>query len=109
METISQETRMISEKEFQHVAKDAQILGNETKEEIKNRYMGSDTRPWIVAYSGGKDSTLLTQLVFEAIKDRLAQIKSASELKPMKVKCTSEKCGHEYEQPFTLDMSNFFV
>ena len=47
--------------------------------------------------------------VFEAIKDRLAQIKSASELKPMKVKCTSEKCGHEYEQPFTLDMSNFFV
>ena len=69
METISQETRMISEKEFQHVAKDAQILGNETKEEIKNRYMGSDTRPWIVAYSGGKDSTLLTQLVFEAIKE----------------------------------------
>ena len=37
METISQETRMISEKEFQHVAEDAQILGNETKEEIKNR------------------------------------------------------------------------
>ena len=69
METISQETRMISEKEFQHVAKDAQILGNETKEEIKSRYMGSDTRPWIVAYSGGKDSTLLTQLVFEAIKE----------------------------------------
>ena len=69
METISQETRMISEKEFQHVAKDAQILGNKTKEEIKNRYMGSDTRPWIVAYSGGKDSTLLTQLVFEAIKE----------------------------------------
>ena len=69
METISQETRMISEKEFQHVAKDAQILGNETKEEIKNGYMGSDTRPWIVAYSGGKDSTLLTQLVFEAIKE----------------------------------------
>ena len=69
METISQETRMISEKEFQHVAEDAQILGNETKEEIKNRYMGSDTRPWIVAYSGGKDSTLLTQLVFEAIKE----------------------------------------
>ena len=31
--------------------------------------MGSDTRPWIVAYSGGKDSTLLTQLVFEAIKE----------------------------------------
>ena len=69
METISQENRMISEKEFQHVAKDAQIVGLETREEIKNRYMGSDSRPWIVAYSGGKDSTLLTQLVFEAINE----------------------------------------
>jgi DNA sulfur modification protein DndC len=69
METISQENRMISEKEFQHVAEDAQIVGLETREEIKNRYMGSDSRPWIVAYSGGKDSTLLTQLVFEAIKE----------------------------------------
>ena len=37
METISQETRMISEKEFQHVAEDAQVLGLETREEIKNR------------------------------------------------------------------------
>ena len=49
METISQENRMISEKEFEHVAKDAQIVGLETREEIKNRYMGSDSRPWIVA------------------------------------------------------------
>lgn len=28
----------------------------------------SDTRPWIVAFSGGKDSTLVAHLVFEAIQ-----------------------------------------
>ena len=46
METISQETRMISEKEFQHVAKDAQILGNETKEEIKKWGNPKTTDQW---------------------------------------------------------------
>ena len=58
---------MISEKEFQHVAKDAQILGNETKEEIKNRYMGSDTRPWIVAYQWKRLN--FNAISFEAIKE----------------------------------------
>lgn len=47
--------------------------------------------------------------VFDAIKAHLAVIKSASEIKPLKIKCREEDCGHEYEQPFTLDMSNFFV
>ena len=42
METISQETRMISEKEFQHVAEDAQVLGLETREEIKNRLLSTN-------------------------------------------------------------------
>ena len=26
-----------------------------------------DSRPWVVGYSGGKDSTMLVSLVFEAI------------------------------------------
>lgn len=47
--------------------------------------------------------------VFDAIKAHLQVIKSASEIKPLKIKCREEDCGNEYEQPFTLDMSNFFV
>ncbi len=27
-----------------------------------------DTRPWLIGYSGGKDSTLLVSLVYEAMK-----------------------------------------
>ena len=27
-----------------------------------------DNRPWLIGYSGGKDSTLLTCLVYEAMK-----------------------------------------
>jgi DNA sulfur modification protein DndC len=48
---------------------------NEIKNHIKNVYL-SDERPWVVGYSGGKDSTVLTQLVFE----------SMSELKPEQLK-----------------------
>lgn len=36
------------------------------REEIKQVYL-SDSRPWVIGYSGGKDSTLVVQLVFEAI------------------------------------------
>lgn len=43
---------------------------------------------------------------FGAIRDRAVQLKQEAELKPIKIKCTN--CGHEYDQSFTLDMSNFF-
>lgn len=36
------------------------------KEQIKVAYK-EDTRPWVVGYSGGKDSTVVVQLVFEAL------------------------------------------
>jgi DNA sulfur modification protein DndC len=42
-------------------------LISETIEHIKEVYL-SDHRPWVVGYSGGKDSTVVVQLVFEAIK-----------------------------------------
>ena len=35
-------------------------------DEIKNLYL-SDNRPWIIGFSGGKDSTCMTQLVWNAI------------------------------------------
>ena len=34
---------------------------------LASEYVSGDTEPWIVAYSGGKDSTLLLQLVWETL------------------------------------------
>lgn len=38
------------------------------KEEMRMVYL-HDQRPWMIGYSGGKDSTLMCQLVFEMIED----------------------------------------
>lgn len=40
------------------------------------------------------------------IRDYNAQLRSSTELKPLKIKCIH--CTHEYEQPFTLNTSDFF-
>lgn len=37
------------------------------KEEMELVYL-HDRRPWMIGYSGGKDSTLLCQLVFEMLE-----------------------------------------
>lgn len=43
-------------------------LISDVKEEIKQVYL-SDDRPWVVGYSGGKDSTAVVQLVFSALSE----------------------------------------
>lgn len=43
-------------------------LIKETKEKIKEAYR-LDERPWVVGYSGGKDSTVVVQLIFEALSE----------------------------------------
>ena len=35
--------------------------------DLSEQYNKQHSRPWIIAYSGGKDSTLLLQLIFEAV------------------------------------------
>jgi DNA sulfur modification protein DndC len=35
--------------------------------DLLNWHYRADHRPWVVAYSGGKDSTLVLQLVYELI------------------------------------------
>jgi len=45
--------------------------------------------------------------VFNAIRDHAIGIKQSSEIKPLRMKCSS--CSADYTQPFTLDMSNFFA
>jgi len=41
---------------------------NDIHEEIRHVYL-SDNRPWIVGYSGGKDSTCMVQLVWNALSE----------------------------------------
>ncbi|MFF5996528.1 DNA phosphorothioation system sulfurtransferase DndC [Lysinibacillus sp. KU-BSD001] len=45
-----------------------QSLVDLAKEQIKLAYK-EDDRPWVVGYSGGKDSTVVVQLVFEALAE----------------------------------------
>lgn len=37
--------------------------------DIRDEYLAENQDPWIIGYSGGKDSTLLVQLVFEMLLD----------------------------------------
>jgi hypothetical protein len=46
------------------------------------------------------------KIVFEAIKDHAVELRRGSDLKPLALTCS--QCQHEYQQEFTLDMSNFF-
>lgn len=44
--------------------------------------------------------------MFTKIRDTVIGLRESAEIKPMKWKCTG--CGHEYDQPISLDQSNFF-
>jgi hypothetical protein len=45
--------------------------------------------------------------VFNRIRDHIVSLRSSTELKPLKLQCNG--CQKEYETPFTMDVSNFFV
>lgn len=44
--------------------------------------------------------------LFNRIRDFILELKSDSELKPLKITC--DECSHQYEQNITLDMASFF-
>ena len=44
--------------------------------------------------------------LFNQIRDHVIRLKTQAELKPLKMRCPD--CSNEYEQPITLDMTNFF-
>lgn len=46
--------------------------------------------------------------VYKDIKRYVIQERSKTDLKPLNIVCGEEKCKHEFQQPYTLDMSNFF-
>ena len=45
--------------------------------------------------------------IFNAIKEQVIKLRQQTDIKPMFIKC--DNCGHEYEQPLTLDMASFFA
>jgi len=40
------------------------------------------------------------------IKDQNIELRKSTEVKPLQMKCMN--CNHEYEQPFNINVSNFF-
>jgi hypothetical protein len=49
----------------------------------------------------------IDRTLFKKIQDHLTSIRGQSEMKPLQITC--RECNTGFEQPFTLDMSNFFV
>lgn len=60
-----------------------------------------DNPEFIVDFLKGCDKN-----IYEEIKKHVNQLREKSDLKPLKVKCIH--CSHNYEQPFTLNMTDFF-
>jgi hypothetical protein len=56
---------------------------------------------FVVDYLRNCDSKTFNQL-----RDHVIRQREVSDLKPLALTCSS--CGHEYKQPFTLDLSSFF-
>ena len=46
--------------------------------------------------------------IYNQFETKMEEIKSATNLKPMKVKCTEPGCDKEFDLPISLDQSNFF-
>jgi DNA sulfur modification protein DndC len=51
--------------------------------EIRDEYLGAHKCPWIIGYSGGKDSTLLVQMVFEM----LLELAPGDRTRPVHILC----------------------
>jgi DNA sulfur modification protein DndC len=57
------------------------------RDRILEQYLDGDTRPWVVAYSGGKDSTLLAHLTFQA----LSRVRPKFRTRPVYVVCSDTR------------------
>src|SRR3989338_3950316 len=64
----------------------ASAIYQDIKESLRQLYLGDD-RPWLVGFSGGKDSTMLASLVF----DTLLSLPADGRVKPISVVCTDTR------------------
>lgn len=60
-----------------------------------------DSKEYILDYIQNCDKN-----TFESLKDKSISIKTATEIKPMKIECPA--CGHHYEQAYSLNITDFF-
>lgn len=44
--------------------------------------------------------------MFNTVRDHVIRLRQQGEIKPLHIKCGN--CGHEHDQPFTMDMTTFF-
>ena len=58
----------------------------EIKDSLRRLYL-DDSRPWLVGYSGGKDSTMLASLVFDAV----LSVPPDQRKKPVAILCTDTR------------------
>ncbi len=58
----------------------------EIKASLRQLYL-EDKRPWLVGFSGGKDSTMLASLIFDAV----LSIPAEQRKKPISVLCTDTR------------------
>ena len=56
------------------------------KDNLRDLYL-EDTRPWLVGFSGGKDSSMLASLVFDAV----LSVSSERQKKPVVILCTDTR------------------
>lgn len=68
---------------------------------IKSDGIFIDNRDHIAEFMSNIDRTLYAQ-----IRDHLTKVRAKGEMKPLTISC--KKCEKTFEQPFTLDLSNFF-
>ena len=64
----------------------ATITYREIRDSLSQLYL-EDNRPWLVGFSGGKDSTMLASLIFDAV----LSIPAAQRKKPVSVLCTDTR------------------
>src|SRR2546425_9793405 len=59
---------------------------DDIKKSIHELYL-NDSRPWLVGFSGGKDSTMLASLVFDAV----LSVPPGQRKKPVAILCTDTR------------------
>jgi NH3-dependent NAD+ synthetase len=62
---------------------------SEIKDSLRQFYLG-DPRPWLVGFSGGKDSTMLAALIVEVV----AGLPDDQRKKPVATLCTDTRLEH---------------
>lgn len=79
-----------------------QIL-SEAIASIKTPSIEVDNKEYILDYLRNCDKS-----VYLKIRDHNNELRALSQIKPLHFKCVNSECQHEYDQPFTVNPSDFF-